>query len=58
MNKRTYCNWDNILNKEHPVAEVEEIVEVGDLTPESIVTPGIFVQSIVKGDHYDPIWVD
>ena len=40
------------------IAEVEEIVEVGDLAPESIVTPGIFVQRIVKGDHYDPTWVD
>ena len=30
------------------VAEVDEVVEVGDLDPETIVTPGIFVQRIVK----------
>ncbi len=30
------------------IAEVDEIVEVGELDPESIVTPGIFVQRIVK----------
>jgi 3-oxoadipate CoA-transferase alpha subunit len=30
------------------VAEVTEIVEVGALDPESIVTPGIFVQRIVR----------
>jgi 3-oxoacid CoA-transferase subunit A len=29
------------------VAEVEEIVEVGELDPDAIHTPGIFVQRIV-----------
>ncbi|MCH8930176.1 MAG: CoA transferase subunit A [Proteobacteria bacterium] len=31
------------------VAEVEEIVEPGDLDPEHIHTPGIFVQRLIKG---------
>lgn len=30
------------------IAEVDEIVEVGDLDPEGIITPGIFVNRIVK----------
>ena len=30
------------------IAEVEEIVEVGQIDPESIVTPGIFVDRVVK----------
>jgi 3-oxoadipate CoA-transferase alpha subunit len=30
------------------VAEVEEIVDVGELDPETIVTPGIFVDRVVK----------
>jgi 3-oxoacid CoA-transferase A subunit len=30
------------------IAEVDEIVEVGELDPEVIVTPGIFVKRIVK----------
>ncbi|MBI2859704.1 MAG: CoA transferase subunit A [Chloroflexi bacterium] len=30
------------------IAEVDEIVEAGDLDPESIVTPGIFVKRVVK----------
>lgn len=30
------------------IAEVEEIVEVGQLDPESIVTPGIFIDRVVK----------
>jgi 3-oxoadipate CoA-transferase, alpha subunit len=29
------------------IAEVDEIVELGELDPESIVTPGIFVQRVV-----------
>lgn len=33
------------------VAEVEELVDVGELDPDGIDTPGIFVQRIVKGDH-------
>ena len=40
------------------IAEVEDVVEVGALTPESVVTPGIFVQRVVRGEHYDPAWVD
>ena len=30
------------------VAEVEEVVELGALDPEAVVTPGIFVQRVVK----------
>lgn len=35
------------------IAEVEEIVEVGELDPEAIVTPGIFVKRLVKGARYE-----
>jgi 3-oxoacid CoA-transferase subunit A len=34
------------------VAEVEELVEAGELDPDNIHTPGIFVQRIVKGARY------
>jgi 3-oxoacid CoA-transferase subunit A len=34
------------------VAEVEELVEVGELEPDQIHTPGIFVQRIFKGQDY------
>lgn len=34
------------------VAEVEELVEVGQLDPDQIHTPGIYVQRIVKGAQY------
>jgi 3-oxoacid CoA-transferase subunit A len=35
------------------IAEVEELVEVGALDPDTIHTPGIFVQRIVKGSRYE-----
>jgi|TARA_B100000767_G_scaffold43660_4_gene37685 3-oxoacid CoA-transferase subunit A len=35
------------------VAEVEELVPLGTLSPNEIHTPGIFVQRIFQGAHYD-----
>jgi acyl CoA:acetate/3-ketoacid CoA transferase alpha subunit len=35
------------------IAEVEQIVAVGDLDPETIVTPGIYVRYVVQGARYD-----
>jgi 3-oxoacid CoA-transferase subunit A len=35
------------------VAEVEELVEIGELDPENIHTPGVFVQRIFKGAKYE-----
>jgi 3-oxoacid CoA-transferase subunit A len=35
------------------VAEVEELVPVGELDPNDIHTPGIFVQRIFQGAHYE-----
>src|SRR5687767_10605197 len=35
------------------VAEVEILVEVGDLGPDNIHTPGIFIDRILKGEHYE-----
>jgi 3-oxoacid CoA-transferase subunit A len=35
------------------VAEVEEIVEPGQLDPDAVVTPGIFVTHILKGAQYE-----
>jgi len=35
------------------VAEVDEIVEVGELDPEAVITPGIFVDRVVKGEKYE-----
>ncbi len=35
------------------IAEVEEIVPAGALDPDAIMTPGIFVQRVVKGARYE-----
>lgn len=35
------------------IAEVEELVEAGELDPDSIHTPGIYVQRILKGEGYE-----
>lgn len=35
------------------IAEVEEIVEVGELDPDQIHTPGIYVQRVLLGENYD-----
>ena len=35
------------------IAEVEELVPVGELNPNQIHTPGIFVQRIFQGAHYE-----
>ncbi len=35
------------------IVEVEELVDVGELSPAQIHTPSIYVQRIVVGDHYE-----
>jgi|TARA_R110002050_G_scaffold114567_6_gene230168 3-oxoacid CoA-transferase A subunit len=35
------------------IAEVEELVPVGELDPNQIHTPGIYVQRIFQGDNYE-----
>ncbi|XGC79408.1 CoA transferase subunit A [Bdellovibrio bacteriovorus] len=35
------------------VAEVEELVEIGELDPDQIHTPGVYVQRIFKGSGYE-----
>ena len=34
------------------VAEVEELCEVGELDPDQIHTPGIYIQRIIQGSGY------
>ena len=35
------------------IAEVEELVEPGELDPSQIHTPGIFVHRIIQGEKYE-----
>src|SRR5467141_978039 len=38
---------------DYVIAEVEQLVELGQLPPDQIHTPGIFVDAIFQGTHYD-----
>lgn len=40
----------------YTIAEVEEIVEAGELDPEEIITPGIFVDRVVQSKGVDWKW--
>lgn len=35
------------------IAEVEELVDIGELDPDEIHTPGIYVQRVLVGTHYE-----
>jgi 3-oxoacid CoA-transferase subunit A len=35
------------------IAEVEHLVEPGEIDPEQVVTPGIFVKHIIRGERYE-----
>ncbi|HZU23061.1 MAG TPA: CoA-transferase [Terriglobales bacterium] len=35
------------------IAEVEELVEVGELEPDSVHTPSIYVKRIFQGTNYE-----
>jgi 3-oxoacid CoA-transferase subunit A len=35
------------------IAEVEELVEIGELDPDQVHTPGIYVQRIFQGENYE-----
>lgn len=35
------------------IAEVEQLVEPGQIDPDTVVTPGIFVRYILQGDKYE-----
>jgi 3-oxoadipate CoA-transferase, alpha subunit len=51
--RKTARNFGPVMAmaSKYTIAEVTEIVELGALDPEAIVTPGIFVHAIVRVDH-------
>ncbi len=52
--RKTARNYNAIMATaaNYTIAEVEEIVELGQLDPDCIHTPGIFVDAIFKGSNY------
>ena len=53
--RKTARNFNPVMATaaDYVIAEVEELVELGALPPESVHTPGIFVNAIFQGAHYD-----
>jgi 3-oxoacid CoA-transferase subunit A len=53
--RRTARNFNPVMATAARVtiAEVEELVEPGTLDPDSVVTPGIYVNRIVQGSGYE-----
>jgi 3-oxoacid CoA-transferase subunit A len=53
--RRTARNFNPVMATAARVtiAEVEELVEPGAIDPDHVITPGIFVKHILKGDHYE-----
>src|SRR5438094_2248211 len=53
--RRTARNFNPVMATAARVtiAEVEELVEPGEIDPDHVVTPGIFVQHIVRGVRYE-----
>jgi 3-oxoacid CoA-transferase subunit A len=53
--RKTAQNFNSIMATagKITIAEVEEVVEPGELDPDQIHTPGIFVQRIVHGPSYE-----
>ena len=35
------------------IAEVEQLVQPGDIDPDAVHTPGIFIKRILQGPHYE-----
>jgi 3-oxoacid CoA-transferase subunit A len=53
--RRTARNFNPVMATAGRVtiAEVERLVEPGEIDPDHIVTPGIFVRHILQGNHYE-----
>ncbi|MGE3956096.1 MAG: CoA transferase subunit A [Vicinamibacterales bacterium] len=53
--RRTARNFNPVMATAGRItmAEVEELVEPGDLDPDTIVTPGIYVRHVIVGSGYE-----
>ncbi len=53
--RKTARNFNPVMATaaEVTIAEVEQLVEAGDIEPDHIITPGIFVRHILQGTRYE-----
>ena len=57
--RKTARNFNPLVAKAATVtiAEVEELVPAGALDPDEVHLPGIYVQRIIRGEHYEK-WIE
>ncbi len=57
--RKTARNFNPLVAKAATltIAEVEELVPAGELDPDEIMLPGIYVQRIIRGEHYEK-WIE
>ena len=53
--RKTANNFNSVMAPAAKItlAEVEELVEPGDIDPDHVITPGIYVKRIIKGASYE-----
>jgi 3-oxoacid CoA-transferase subunit A len=53
--RKTARNFNPVMATaaEVTIAEVEQLVEPGQIDPDHVITPGIFVKHILQGAHYE-----
>jgi 3-oxoacid CoA-transferase subunit A len=53
--RKTARNFNPVMATaaDYVIAEVEELVELGELPPDEVHTPGIFVDAIFQGQRYE-----
>jgi 3-oxoacid CoA-transferase subunit A len=53
--RKTMRNFNPVMATaaDYVIAEVEQLVELGELDPDKVHTPGVFVDAIFQGTNYD-----
>src|ERR1700690_1396931 len=53
--RKTARNYNAVMATaaNHVIAEVEHLVELGDLDPDGVHTPSIYIDAILQGERYD-----
>jgi len=55
MYRKTSRNYNPVMATaaDYVIAEVEELVELGGIPPDQVHTPGVYVNAIFQGTHYE-----
>jgi len=55
MYRKTARNYNPVMATaaDYVIAEVEELVELGGIPPDQVHTPGVYVNAILQGMHYE-----